>query len=199
MGFKQTPLPIGTYEIVAGTSGNDNLTGIGGQAVFAGGGNDQLTGNSVTTTDGYWQVSPLLSGGAGDDTYTIRNGTWNYIADLNGGKDLIKTSLNLRNIYFARINNRDILATDGSTAAILIDPLGAENSNNKIEAVQFGRKKYSAEKLYKMATSSKGYLGSFTYADLEDEGILNLSIMGLNSSRINEYIDNGRFNNSIVA
>jgi len=50
-----------------------------------------------------------------------------------------------------------------------------------------------------MALSSKGYLGSFTYADLESEGALNLSVMGLNSSRINEYIDNGRFNNNIIS
>ena len=199
MGFSQTPLPIGTYEIIAGTARNDSLTGIGGQAVFGGAGNDLLTGYSETTADGYWQVSPLLSGGAGNDTYTIRNGTWNYIADLNGGKDLVKTSLNVNTLYFARINNRDILATDGSSAAILIDPLGAENPDNKIEAVKFGRKKYSAKKLYKMALSSEGYLGSFTYADLEREGVLNLSIMGLNSTRINEYIDNGRFNNNIIS
>jgi len=199
MGFSQSPLPIGDYEIIGGSRKADKLTGYGPQAIFGGDGNDKLTGYSQTTSDGQWLISPLLSGGAGNDTYTIRNGTWNYIADLNGGKDLIKTSLNINNIYFAQINNRDIFATDGKTAAILIDPLGIENANNKIESIKFGRKKYSAEKLYKMATSSSGYLGSYTYADLEAEGLLNLSVMGLNASKINEYIDNGRFNNTIVS
>jgi len=107
MGFTQTPLAIGTYQLVAGTAKNDKLTGIGGQAVFGGPGNDILTGYSQTTADGLWQISPLLSGGAGNDTYTIRNGTWNYIADLNGGSDTIKTNLNINNIYFATINGRD--------------------------------------------------------------------------------------------
>jgi len=199
MGFTQTPLAIGTYQLVAGTAKNDKLTGIGGQAVFGGPGNDTLTGYSQTTADGLWQISPLLSGGAGNDTYTIRNGTWNYIADLNGGRDTIKTNLNINNINFATINGRDILATDGSTAVILIDPLGIENPGNRIESVSFGKKKYSTEKLYDLAINGSGFLGSYTYSELESEGLLNLGMMGLNALEINDYIASGRFNNTIIA
>ena len=199
MAFTQTPSQIGTYQLIAGTAKEDKITGIGGQAVFGGPGNDTLTGYSQATADGLWQISPLLSGGAGNDTYIIRNGTWNYIADLNGGKDTIKTSLNINNISFAIINSRDVLATDGSTTAILIDPLGTENAGNKIESVSFGKKKYSAEKLYDMAINSSSFLGSYTYSDLEREGYLNLGVMGLNALQVNDYIANGRINNSLVA
>ena len=199
MPFSSTPDPIGNYQLIARTKKRDMLAGIGAQAVFGGPGNDTLTGNSQATPDGLYQIPPILSGGAGNDTYIIKDGTFSIIADLGGGNDTIKTNLNINNVSFASINGRDIYATDGSTSVIIVDPLGTENANNKIESVFFGKKRYSTEQLSRMALNSNNYLGEFTYAQLESAGYINFEILGLDPLGVDNYISSARFNNSIVS
>lgn len=198
MGFLSTPLPIGTYEIVGGTRRRDSLSGYGAQAVFGGLGNDRLTGYPATSNDGQWQIPPLLVGGAGNDRYDVITGAWNIIADLGGGKDLVSTSMNIQATSFLIVNGRDVLATDGGTAILLIDPLGIENPNNKIEKIRFGKKAYKTEKLYNMAINSDAFLGYTSYSDLQSAGYLNLSLTGLDPLAINSYIQAAKNNSDLV-
>ena len=199
MAFISSPVKIGDYELIAGTSRKDSLTGFGRQAVFGGAGNDRLTGYPVTSNDGLWQIPPILSGGKGNDTYDVVTGAWNIIADLGGGKDTINTRMSINNVSFALVNGRDVLASDGGTAILIIDPLGLENPNNKIEKVKFGKKSYSTQKLYNMAINSDEFLGNVTYSDLQAAGYLNLGLSGLDPLAINDYIQAARVNDSLVA
>ena len=198
MSFLSSPLAIGDYELIAGTRRKDSLSGYGAQAVLGGLGNDRLTGYSVTSRDGLWQIPPLLSGGRGNDRYDVVTGAFTVIADLGGGKDTVNTSMKIENISFALVNGRDVLATDGGTTVLLIDPLGLENPNNRIEQVKLGRKTYKTSKLYDMALRSDAFIGSVTYTDLQTAGYLNLSQAGLDPLAINDYIQAARINNDLV-
>jgi hypothetical protein len=190
---------VGDYKVVAGSRKRDKLTGIGPQVVYGGGDNDRLTGFNTVIKNGQVIVPPILSGGSGDDRYDIRRGTFTVIADAGGGRDFVNAkSMDFRQIGFIRINQRDIYASDGNTAVLLIDPQGVQGRENKLERFNIGGRKMSLSKLTKIATRSGAFLGDFTYGQLERSGILDFKSVGLNPNRIESYIEAAIKNNSII-
>jgi hypothetical protein len=135
-------IKIGDYKVVAGTRKRDRLTGVGPQVVYGGGGDDRLTGFNTVIKNGQVLVPPLLSGGQGDDRYDLRRGTYTSILDAGGGKDFVNAkAMNFKKTEFIRINQRDIYASDGNTAVLLIDTQGIENKKNKLERFNIGEER----------------------------------------------------------
>jgi len=190
---------IGSLALRAGTKGKDRITGLGGEVVFTGANNDILTGFSKMSNDGNWRVPSLLSGGLGNDQYIISQGSFAVIADAGGGTDIVSApSININNVEFIRVNQRDIYATDGNTSALLIDPQGLEDSANKLENFVLGGKRYTLAQLTKLALNSDSFGGDYTYQQLQSNGWLNPQEAGLNLLSINTYISDSIYNNSIV-
>jgi hypothetical protein len=198
MAFRSSPRALGTFSLISGTRKKDSITGTGLQAVFAGGGNDILIGKSTVSTDGLYQNPPILVGGAGNDTYKLGYGI-HIIADLDGGNDTVISSLDLDSSYFYRVNNRDILLSDGNSTLLFYDPFGTESQNNIIEKATFGKKSYTINQLYDLAVAGGGFAGDTTYSDLDASGYLDLSQAGINPNRVNEFIANAKYNSSLVA
>ena len=140
----------------------------------------------------------MLSGGAGDDQYIIKNGVFTIIADLGGGVDTVTTSLDLSRLRFSLVNQRDLLCSDGLTTVLIYDPLGAQDSKNAIEKVVASGSSYSTQDLYAMALNSSNFQGYTTYSDLESSGALNFTLTGLNPLLIDAYASNGKYNNTLV-
>ena len=107
-------IKIGDFRFVSGTTGRDEITGIGGEVVLGGRNRDRLTGYSSISNDGAWRIPSILSGGRARDLYFPQQGSFTIIADAGAGRDaIIAPFMNTNNISFMRINQRDILATDG--------------------------------------------------------------------------------------
>jgi len=190
---------IGTLAVRAGTRGVDKITGLGGEVVFAGAQNDTLTGFSKMSNDGKWIMPSLLSGGLGNDQYIVSPGVFVVIADGGGGTDTVNAqSMNINNVGFIRVNQRDIYATDGYTSVLLIDPQGLEGPANKLENFVIGRTRYTISQLTRLALNSDSFGGDYTYQQLQSNGWINLQEAGLNPLHINTYTTDSSYNNSIV-
>lgn len=197
MAFQKNTSPIGNYQLVAGSNQDDSLTATGLQAAFGGPGNDSLT--SYSTSKSGYKTIPFLVGGAGNDTYNLTAGSYAVIADIGGGIDTINAqSVRLSQIYFAVIDNQDILASDGSTGVVMIDPLGVEDKYDSIEYVRLYDGLYTAAQLYQLALTSNSFLGYTTYADLDKQGILNFSMGGLSVNNIDGIAESLKINNAAV-
>jgi hypothetical protein len=192
-------ISIGSFQTVLGTSKKDRITGLGGQVVFTGKGKDLLTGLSAISADGEWTIPSILSGGADNDTYNISQGGFTIVIDAGGGRDtVIASSMNINNVEFYRINQRDIWATDGNTSVILIDPQGIEGAANRIENFKIGNKKFKLSKLIQLASSSDAFGGDYTYQQLGSSGSINFESAGLDPLQINNYIQAAIQNNALL-
>ena len=157
------PQAVGSYgsrQVRLGSRNADTLIGgacsiagnLRGEAVFAGSGNDSLTGVAVQRPGtGGWAL-PLLCGGRGDDLYTVAEGSCALIADLGGpgnqgGQDrVILKGINSDNVELTLLDQSDLLITrrqpDSRTGlrpiVLLLDPLGRRRPDlgNRIETVQ---------------------------------------------------------------
>lgn len=193
-------IKIGSTRSVWGTGKRDALTGFSGDAVFAGAGNDNLTGFSSVSSDGIWMIPSLLSGGTGNDKYTLRQGTYAIVGDAGGGNDtVVAQSMDLRNISFMRINQRDIFATDGNTSILLLDPQGIEGQANRIEKFVIGKKKFTLNKLMGRALNSNNFMGDYTYQELAGSGSMDFEAFGLNPLQISDYIQAAIHNNLLIS
>lgn len=197
MPFLSAPQPLGDYKLIAGSSASDNLDVTGKEAAFGGPGNDTLNGYSPFIS-GLKQI-PILSGGAGNDTYNISSGGFSVVADIGGGDDVINASfVRLSGLSFGVVNGNDLYATDGFTSVLLIDPLGSERHGNKIEKVIFGEGSYTASQLYDHALRSSSFLGYLSYEDLHSRGIIIFNEVMKPTSTRNTYYSSGVINDSLV-
>lgn len=159
------PQAVGSYgsrQVRLGSRQDDTLTGaacsiagrLRGEAVFAGSGHDSLTGLAVQRPEaGSWAI-PFLSGGRGDDCYTVPEGSCALVADLGGpgvqgGHDrIILSGINADDVELTLIDQSDLLIgrrqPDSRTGlrplVLLLDPLGRRRPalGNRIETVQLG-------------------------------------------------------------
>lgn len=157
------PQAVGSYgsrQVRLGSRNGDTLLGaacsiaghLRGEAVFAGSGNDSLTGVAMQRPgSGGWAL-PLLSGGRGDDRYTVAEGSCALIADLGGagnqgGQDrVVLPGINPDGVDLTLIDQSDLLIarrqpdrlTGLRPIVLLLDPLGRRRPDlgNRIETVQ---------------------------------------------------------------
>ncbi len=226
MAKPQLPMQFGPYPTKMGSKRKDRQTVEAGSAFYAGPGKDILTEGSQQVPDknsptGVSTISCIMSGGSGDDTYKFnKKEHWAFVADGGGGKDTVKfkssshfnpDSFNLKSdniISTILINKRDVLVLTGNltTAVIFTDPFGKLDKNNKIEKVQFGKKKYSFKKFYKSMKKAQshdtyGDLHPFTrstYAKLGATGILNLESIETEALTDGSAFGIAAYNNSLV-
>ena len=190
---------IGTLAVRAGTRGVDRITGQGGEIVYGGDNNDILTGFSKISDNGEWIIPSFLSGGLANDQYNVTQGAFVVVMDAGGGIDTVSApSMNINNIEFFRVNQRDIYATDGNTIVLLVDPQGIQGSQYKLENFVIGTNRFSLAQLTKIANQSDYLGGDYTYTQLQSLGWLNLAEVGMDPLKINAYMTDASYNNSIV-
>ena len=132
--FSETPKIVGDFTNVAGTSTVDNITGVGGEAIFSGDGDDILISKKNAT------LPTFLSGGDGDDIYKVNKGSFAIIYDIGLGEDLLDINSMSGNYAQSWILDdvQGILISDGTTGALVIN-------SAEIENVKFGGKTYNIE------------------------------------------------------
>lgn len=183
MAFTAKPNEIGYYFPIAGTKRQDKLTSLGEEAIFAGAGRDILTGLPREQESGLLTV-PLLSGGSGDDRYRIIGNNGCIIADLGNRKDidtLDASRFNPKKLTTYVVNKRDLLLTDGSKRALLIDPLGKQTKANRIERIKLSGGTLSS-RAFLNSQRQNGASVATTYDALQQAGYLDFSESGLNTS-----------------
>ena len=123
--FSETPKIVGDFTNVAGTSTVDNITGVGGEAIFSGDGDDILISKKNAT------LPTFLSGGDGDDIYQINKGSFAIIYDIGLGEDLL--DINSMSVNYSESwildDVQGILISDGETSALVINGAEIENVN----------------------------------------------------------------------
>ncbi len=224
-----TALDFGPYQSTLGTNKKDVEEVEGGFGFYAGSGKDILTNGSYQIEDdsasgGFATVPSVLSGGPGNDRYMfMTDQEWGFVADAGSGKDIIQFSKNnILNPKFETsdsaistilINDRDVMiaTTNLDTGVrdfgvLFSDPFGSEYSENKLEKVKFGKKKYSFKKFYKILQKNAEQMPEIfsfdtaTFADLGEAGLLNLT--GFPDTDVldsGEYIQIALYNNSLLA
>ena len=181
--FSETPKIVGDFTNIAGTSEVDNITGVGGEAIFSGDGDDILISKKNAT------LPTFLSGGDGDDIYKINKGSFAIIYDIGLGEDLLDiNSMSVNSQSWILDDVQGILISDGTTGALVIN-------SSEIENVKFGGKTYNIEN----DDPPIGYTFS-SLSNLESQGVIDLGVIGLNSNQasLDSYIDSAQFNNSIL-
>ena len=187
--FSETPQEVGNFTLVAGTSEVDNITGVGGEAIFAGNGDDILISKKNVLKNPYgWIVPTFLSGGDGDDTYKIKKGSFAIIYDIGVGEDLLDlNSMSVNSQSWILDDVQGILISDEKTGALVLN-------GSEIEKVKFGGKTY-------IQPDQPNIENSFSsLSSLQSQGVIDLSVIDLNTNQasLDSYIDSAQFNNSIL-
>ena len=188
--FSETPQEVGNFTNIAGTSEVDNITGVGGEAIFAGNGDDTLISKKNILINNYgWVVPTFLSGGDGNDTYKVNKGSIAIIYDIGNGEDMLDiNSLSVNSQSWVLNDVQGILISDGKTGALVIN-------GSEIEKVKFGGKTYN------IATDEPPLGNTFSsLSSLQSQGVINLGVIGLNTNQasLDSYINSAQFNNSIL-
>ena len=188
--FSETPQEVGNFTNIAGTSEVDNITGVGGEAIFAGNGDDNLISKKNILINNYgWVVPTFLSGGDGNDTYKVNKGSIAIIYDIGNGEDTLDiNSLSVNSQSWVLNDVQGILISDGKTGALVIN-------GSEIEKVKFGGKTYN------IATDEPPLGNTFSsLSSLQSQGVINLGVIGLNTNQasLDSYINSAQLNNSIL-
>mgnify|MGYP006274058665 CR=1 FL=1 len=197
MAFRQAPRAIGSLVNSAGTDRSEPLAVPGGRAVFAGDGNDTLTGSPVVRQG---RVLPsFMIGGNGDDSYRVKRGSLSVIADFGGGRDLIDLSeMNATSTRFADLDHGVIGAFDGVTYAVIVQPMGT--AKTAIESLRFAGQNWTPSSLIAFGKGQGAYMGQLSFQKLSDLGMLNFSVVGLSpsSAGIKAILDAAAFNAGLI-
>ena len=183
----------------AGTTKADTISVTGPVAAFAGPGDDSLTGLSRLSADKQSTIYPFLSGGPGNDRYTVNNGQSAVIADMNGGDDVaFITALGVSGVRYMVVNTNDLMITDGSTSVLLLDPLGNVSPVNKLETVVLNGVSKPIDKFFDEATKSIAFAGGYTYSNLHRIGLFNYSDFVSDSVDMNEFVKGPQALNNLM-
>ena len=189
--FSETPQSIGNFENIAGTSQVDNITGVGGEAIFAGDGDDILISKKNVLTNPYnWTIPTFLTGGNGDDTYKVNKNSFALIYDVGNGVDL----LDLNSMSSANTDSwilddvQGIFISDGKTGALVI-------KGSEIEKVKFGGKTYIQPDAPNVDITYSSLSNLASEGILNEGGILDLYF---DQTSLDSYINSAQFNNSIL-
>lgn len=179
---------IGTFSIQQGTSQRDVAGPIpSGVAYFGGAGDDYISAQStgVISLDGkQWWVPSLLSGGSGNDQYSVGPGDSCFIEDAyNSSRDSIRIYDYSRNIVdFFSIEGRHLfISTTWGTNVLVIDAL---NSRGAIETIAFSDITFSGSP-ESSSTLLKSYQtsGDKTIDQLMSQDDFNPRVMGVQTAQ----------------
>ena len=198
--FRRNPFPFGaSYGLRAGTTKADTISVTGPIAAFAGPGDDSLTGLSRLSADKQWKIYPFLSGGPGNDRYTVNNGQAAVIADMNGGDDIASiTALGASGVRYMIVNINDLMITDGSTSVLLLDPLGTVSQVNKLETVVLNGVSKPIDKFFDEVSKSFAFVGGYTYSNLHRTGLFNYSDIVSDPADMNEFVKGPQALNNLM-
>ena len=189
--FSKDPKNMGDFTNKAGTSDVDKITGLSGEAIFAGSEDDILISKnsyaSATTSSGVIKPS-FLSGGDGNDTYKVKKGSTSIIYDIGNGNDTLNiNSISIDAQSWLLDDIQGIFITDSKTSVLVI-------KGSEIEKIKFGGKTY----IQPDAPFPESLPSSLS--NLKSQGILNLNSVSLNSdqSSLNSFINDAIFNNGIL-
>ena len=198
--FRRNPFPFGaSYVLKGGTTNADTISVTGPIAAFAGPGDDSLTGLSRLSADKQWTIYPFLSGGPGNDRYTVNNRQSAVIADMNGGDDTaFITALGASGVRYMVVNTNDLMITDGSTSVLLLDPLGAVSPVNKLETVVINGVSKSIDKFFDEVPKSSAFVGGYTYPNLHRIGMFNYSDFVSDPADMNEFVKGPQALNNLM-
>ena len=187
-------LDIGILETYIGSIGNDVITGIPGAIAYGGAGNDTLVGKSIVQNG--IVIPSFLCGGSGNDTYQLTAGSFSVIEDAGGGGNrILAPTVDLSAVDLFWIDDRDVLASDGTTTALLIDPLGLGSAKNYIESVTF--KGNVTKTNAQLASLAQSVAIPTTYWDLYIQGILSANL-GIGPSNIDASVNAVLANSSLL-
>ena len=185
---------IGYYQVVQGTERNDFNTGMNpGVAYFGKGGDDSIWGAAkfFTTYQGArWWIPSFAVGGEGNDTYNVRHGSANVIADgaTSTGDSLriFDHAANINELF--SIKNRHIyIGTTLGTSLVLVDGL---NGNGAIENIHFSDVSLSgAPAVARAIVSQYQTRTDQTLVGLEAQGLFNPNVKGINTAEVKVLID----------
>lgn len=199
MTLSSPALPIGDYNMQIGSSGRDLITGIGGQIVLAGKGDDIMDALSTVAADGTTPLIPWLAGGGGDDRYYINPGNNVIIADLAGGNETVYLdAFRFQDMQVRKTDSAHILLSQGNTNILLASPAGRSIKDQAIEKIVFRDTKTSGRKILRDAKKIGNYMGEISMEQMDSTGIFPMSYSGLDPALFNGYILSANYNNSLV-
>ena len=144
MAFTSAPKPIANYSQTPGTNIRDILTANHQEILYGGLGDDDL----AIANQLHGEIA-ILSGGSGDDMYTIKDRESALIVDLSRspnihGYDTVKINSPDTHVYMSVIDGNHLFATDiFSGATVLIyDAFGNIDYGNRVEEILFSNKSY---------------------------------------------------------
>ena len=142
-----------------GSANGEFLIASGNQIVWGLNGNDSLYNS-------YSSDSQVLLGGTGNDSYHIQSSGVTVVYEApNHGNDVLYLSSNYLygNTYAASIDNRHVIAFDGSQFIVVLDAW----DNAGIETVSFGGSLFSSGYFLSILGTRPGYLGNITWDQLK--------------------------------
>ena len=159
-------MPLLRYTENIGTILNDSLTGTASTVTYGSHGNDARASTAN-------QDETVLVGGNGNDSYTIAAGSFTTIGDLgnSGGDTLYATNSFFNNLYSGTIDNLHLYAYDetNGTEVIILNWL---DTANKIETIHIADATFTTDELSATLTTLPGYVGNFTWEELEGSRIV---------------------------
>jgi len=184
----------GFYQVSNGTDSRDVKTGLtSGNAYFGKGGDDYISSNGKTYLPYQgknWWIPSLVSGGVGNDEYSVGPGAAVVIADASSSSgDYLRIFDYITNVtdLFSIENRHVYIGTSWGTSIVVIDAL---NGNGAIETIAFSDIALSA-----VPASAKSLVATYqtrgnqSLANLESEGLFNPKVMGISSSDVQGLID----------
>lgn len=209
---------IGNFSFSLGTEFNNNWTDTptlgkkgaieahGFQIALGGRGNDELRSyGNMLTKDGLYRRTSILSGGPGNDTYSLTPAQSVVIVDAGGGAansgwnydEIDARFLKYSDIFLAKVEGRDLLVTDKKEfTAILVDPTGKLSPGNIIESIRLSDTRITTSELSYALNSN--LIPNYSYSYLADNGYLNLGAVGIKPELIPSYIADLAFNNELI-
>lgn len=177
-------------------------TVLSGEGFWAKDGNDYLSSSEAfkTVLDGsYWTIPSGLSGGKGDDSYTVGYNDFAVVADAGFGTDSLRVYRSLEQAtWSARIDGRHLAALfqafSGSTYLTTLFIVDAFKPEGSIEKTTFDNNVIldtSYNKLYALAASSGAPFEDLSWEQAMAKKYLNLGVIGVSNDTTgaNELMD----------
>lgn len=181
---------IGRLQEVLGTVANDRIRSRNRQIAYGRSGNDRLTATADPLLGA--RSATLLVGGFGDDTYIASRNGLTAILDAGSDSDsnkLVASGIGVRRetSFVMDIDGRHLLAADTDSNQIVI-ALDWRRRGNRLKTVELADGEYGVDSLGRRYRSFPGYLGNFSWKELQDNRVLDLGQVGLSPSSVNRAI-----------
>mgnify|MGYP001275013263 CR=1 FL=1 len=169
--------------MLAGSPVNDILNGQGGEAIFAGKGDDFLFSYAYVNNE---SDPTILSGVNGNDTYKVYKGSHSIIYDIGDGNDSLEIN-NISKEAVLYVDDSWAFITDSNTSVLIFE-------NTKIEKFKFGGQTYNQLDLLPVGNT----VSEVPLSNLEINGLTNLNSIGLNTDKdsLDTFISSAEFNNA---